>query len=179
MSTLTYVQGDITNVARESLIVQLTVQFPQNAIIIPHIVNDQGAWGAGVSGPIGRRWPAAEERYRLGFEQQAPIRLGESDFISTPHDDQRGRVVIANMCAQTLRRVQDDPNRPPIRYGALANAMNTVAVWANADGEPWAQIHAPRFGAGLAGGHWPTIEGLILELWVDRNIPVMIYDLEV
>jgi hypothetical protein len=45
----------------------------------------------------------------------------------------------------------------------------------NFDKENTVQIHAPKFGSGLAGGNWNFIEELIKDIWL--NIPVMIYSL--
>jgi hypothetical protein len=39
------------------------------------------------------------------------------------------------------------------------------------------EIHAPKFGAGLACGNWDFIEELINECWIGRGIPVTIYEL--
>ena len=41
-----------------------------------------------------------------------------------------------------------------------------------------ADIHCPMFGGQLAGGHWPAIEALIWELWIDNGINVFVYDYE-
>lgn len=167
-------------------------------IIIPHIVNDRGAWGAGFVLALSSMWPEPEQYYRNAFTMGGGMRLGEIDVIGVG-----GCILVANMCAQhgtgnsrleMLARDgawhNDSPelagfdkigvgrNRPPIRYGALSDAMKRVATFSRADGKVWASIHAPRFGAGLAGGHWPTIEALIFEHWVDAGIDVTIYDLE-
>ena len=52
MSKINYVLGDATQ--------------PEGPrpLIIAHIVNDRGGWGAGFSGALSRRWPMAEQRYR-------------------------------------------------------------------------------------------------------------------
>lgn len=42
-----------------------------------------------------------------------------------------------------------------------------------------ATVHAPRFGAGLAGGDWTIIERLIQEYLTDGTREVTIYDLPV
>jgi len=36
------------------------------------------------------------------------------------------------------------------------------------------QIHAPKFGCGLAGGNWNFVSELIRDIW--SNIPVFIYE---
>ena len=40
------------------------------------------------------------------------------------------------------------------------------------------EIHAPKFGSGLARGDWDVIEALIVEAWDNEGIPVTIYELE-
>jgi hypothetical protein len=37
------------------------------------------------------------------------------------------------------------------------------------------QIHAPKFGCGLAGGNWNFIQDLITDIW--KNIQVFVYQL--
>lgn len=161
--------------------------------VIPHIVNDEGRWGKGFVLALSKKWKEPEEKYR-----SAGMRLGETDFIRV-----EDKTLVANMCAQhgvgssRLERlardggwVNDSPelngfdkigtprSRPPIRYGHLSRCMSEVAAFCRADMEVWASIHAPRFGAGLAGGNWEVIEQMIFEHWVDNGIGVVIYDLE-
>ncbi len=160
MATLTYIKGDVTE--------------PQGGgvKVIPHVCNDIGAFGAGVSGAIGKQFPEAENNYR----DRHWYRLGEVDFVKTDQG-----IIIANMVAQHGIRPTAIPNDPteraPIRYYALAECMEEVRAFCYADGKPWCSIHAPRFGAGLAGANWETVEALILEIWVDSGIEVTVYDL--
>lgn len=161
MATLNYVKGDVTKPQGEG------------HKLIPHVCNDIGAWGAGVSGAIGRAFPAAEGIYR-GKSQHV---LGEVDFVKIDEG-----ITIAHMVAQHGIRptaIPNDPNeRPPIRYGALVEAMEMARWFCRADDEAWCSIHAPMFGSALAGGRWDVIESLILELWVDEGIDVTIYQFE-
>lgn len=150
--SLTYVKGDITR------------PIGPRPLLIAHLCNDQGRWGAGVSGAIGSAFPAAEKHYREAHAWP----LGTTQFCYINDD-----ITVANMVGQ--HRVGNDGVRPPIRYLALALAMQQVADYIECS--PGLTIHAPRFGAGLAGGKWETIEHLILELWTDRGIDVTIYDL--
>ena len=46
----------------------------------------------------------------------------------------------------------------------------------NFDQDHNVQIHAPKFGSGLAGGNWNFISCLIEDIW--DGIPVFIYDLK-
>lgn len=40
-----------------------------------------------------------------------------------------------------------------------------------------ARVHLPRIGAGLVGGHGPTIEQIVQSELVDRGIEATVYDL--
>lgn len=136
-------------------------------VVIPHVVNDQGIIGAGVSGALIARWPVVESDYRA-----LPRHLGTVQLVSA----EKG-ITVANMVAQhgvATRQMLSQGARPPIRYAALSECMRYLAaVCLTLDGE----IACPRFGSDLAGGHWPAIEQMILEQWCDLNIPVTVYTL--
>lgn len=170
MANLKYVKGDATDPQR----------IDDKPAIIPHITNDKGKWGRGFVVALSNKWDMPEAQYRKA--KQMGMRLGETDFIHVEED-----IVVANMCAQHdtgegfLENITENDKwtgllRRPIRYGYLSKCMSEVAAFCRADGEIWASIHAPRFGSALAGGHWPVIEALILELWIDKGIEVTIYD---
>lgn len=163
-------------------------------IIIPHICNDDNAWGAGfvlaLSKAFGR---LAEDAYHCWGDNDiwvsssnakefphvkvfAPegltndsvaFALGATQFVKLPDK----KTVIANMIGQHGCGFRD--GRPPIRYGALADCMQSVrnvALMAKAE------IHCPKFGSDLSGGDWKTVEQLILEFWVDNGINVTVYE---
>lgn len=172
MTAIKYVEGDVTEA-------QSTKH-----IYIPHVCNDIGGWGRGFVLALSSKWTAPERDYRKAAE--SGLQLGQViDSIA-----ESGRVYVANMVAQhgtssgtfsvEVERADGGGSgffspRPPIRYGALAKCMRHVAALAKQTG---AEIHAPRFGSGLAGGDWNVIESMILELWSDAGIPVTIYDLQ-
>jgi len=176
VTQLNYITGDVTNP-------QLSID--QRHVVIPHVCNDIGSWGAGVSGAIGKAFPEAERQYR----RLGNYHLGMTDFVQGVGPDRL--ITIANMIAQrsvgegtTVERVLEphhsEPGsqsvrRPPIRYGALTEAMQRVAMYCYADGKPWCSIHMPQFGSALAGGHWPVIEQLVFEIWLDKDIEVTVY----
>jgi hypothetical protein len=72
MPDIEYAVGDATNLIGDS------------PCIIAHIVNDIGAWGAGFSGVISRRWNAPEQDYRAWYARgrrkgaPTPFGLGQS-----------------------------------------------------------------------------------------------------
>jgi hypothetical protein len=138
-------------------------------VVIPHICNDLGGWGSGFVVPLGKLYPEAEAAYRRWHSHRF-------DSSAGPWSNS----IVANMIAQhgtVTRPMDDDPNRPPVRYTALAACMSKVANYI-AHLPQGTAIHAPKFGAGLAGGNWDLIEELIREEWLDRGIPVTIYSLD-
>jgi hypothetical protein len=174
-ATLSHVIGDATKPANLGTV----------AIVIPHVCNDVGAWGAGFVLAISRSIsPVAELAYKTwkdggeyGSAQKKNIKvrgnngefgLGATQFVKVPDK----KLVVANMVAQHGLGHEKD-GRPPIRYGALVTCMRAVrdiALAANAE------IHCPRFGSDLAGGNWEAISLLIREEWVDCGINVTEYE---
>lgn len=157
--TITYLAGDATRPTRRPA-------------IIAHVCNDDGAWGAGFTGAISRRWPQPEREYRRWHRHRTGFQLGGVELVRVegdPHDDWAGHVYVANMLAQhgVGRR-----HGPPIRYDALHNCLMFTADMARKLG---ASLHMPRVGCGLAGGTWDRVEPVIAEACV--GVSVFVYDL--
>lgn len=125
-----------------------------NLVLIPHICNDIGAWGAGFVVPLGKFYPKAKDLYTAAGKD---LILGETILA----DD--GVVKVAHMIAQHKL------GGKAIRYAALAKCMTTVREKVPPKS---VKIHAPLFGAGLAGGNWDFIEELIDEVWGNYDITV-------
>ena len=139
----------------------------QSNVVIAHVCNDKSVMGAGFVIPLSKRFPVAREKYLA----EKVLNLGYAQIV--PVDDEK-KIYVANMIAQ--HGVGPDANgKPPIRYAALCSAMILVAGVAKV---ARLSIHAPKFGAGLAGGNWDFIATLIEELWTSQGIPVTIYSLE-
>lgn len=134
-----YVKGDATS--------------PTSGVIC-HVCNDIGAWGAGFVLALSRRWREPERLYRKwhreGLWQGKKFKLGEVQFVQVGDN-----LYVANMIAQ---RGIYNKKLPPIRYRALTKCLEEVNAFALTQG---LEIHAPKFGAGLAGGDWKTIEQII------------------
>ena len=166
MAELRYVTGDATDPQGEGI------------KVIPHVCNDERRWGKGFVLAVSKKWAQPEETYR----HSPRLDLGQNHYVPVEDD-----IVVVNMIAQHSVGAQIAQNvsypglrRPPIRYGALAQCLNQVAGYVIARSVPQRPpmtVHAPRFGAGLAGADWPTIEALILECLVDQGVDVTIYDL--
>jgi O-acetyl-ADP-ribose deacetylase (regulator of RNase III) len=137
--------------------------------IIVHVSNDVGGWGRGFVLALSKRWKEPEKLYR---EQKTYV-LGKIEMIRVEPD-----ICVVNMIAQHDVKPTLVPfgkgftTVPPIRYDALKECLKTIndiAVRTNST------IHAPKFGAGLAGGKWSEIEKIIKEV---VTVDVTIYNLK-
>ncbi|MCF7785380.1 MAG: hypothetical protein K9N47_04615 [Prosthecobacter sp.] len=140
-------------------------------VIIAHICNDIGHWGAGFVLALSERWPQPEMQYRQwhrdGMEGSSPFALGEVQFVRVSET-----TVVANMIGQ--QGIRGHGKLPPIRYEAVDRALGRVGHEALQLG---ASVHMPRIGSGLAGGSWERIEPLILSRLSHRGIAAVVYDL--
>jgi hypothetical protein len=68
-------------------------------------------------------------------------------------------------------------NKRPLNYLALCRSMLSVSKYIKEkiNTDQSVQIHAPKFGSGLAGGNWGFISDLIDDIWSDFQ--VFIYDI--
>lgn len=152
--TLNYLKGDATQPAGTG---------PR---VVPHICNDVGGWGAGFVVALSRRWKEPEQAYRRLIGRPG-LYLGAVQTVEV-----EPKLWVANMVAQHGIGRRPDGS-PPIRYGALRNCLAKVALFAQQHN---ASIHAPKFGAGLAGGDWDIIEQIIREELVALGLNVTVYE---
>lgn len=152
MSKITYVKGDLfCNIPKQ-----------KRTIVIPHICNTIGAWGSGFVLPLAEAYPNAKQCY-LNEHNRNDLKLGEIQIVKSINSN----VYIVNMIAQdgiSSRSTGDRSrvNAKPIRYAALCQCLKQVnSFFFDAD------VYAPKFGSGLAGGNWDFIEELIDEILVD------------
>lgn len=144
--------------------------------VIVHCCNDQGAWGAGFVLALTAKWPKVEAYYRdwhkNGDKMHAfPFELGNYQLVDT---DGKGNLYVCNLIGQTLGY---EKGVPPIRYEAIQKGLQDLADCLAMDGRKWS-VHMPKMGAGLAGGDWNIIKGMVHEILVKRGIPVVVYTLE-
>lgn len=138
--------------------------------IICHICNDIGKWGAGFVLALSKRWYQPEMAYKKLFRTQAinnRLELGQIKLIQVEPD-----IYVANMVAQFGFDFVN--GQPPIRYKALQQCLNNVAVAATLLD---ASVHMPKIGCGIAGGDWSVIEPIITYTLESKGIPVFVYTL--
>ena len=144
-----YVKGDVLGVT-------------ERPAVIMHVCNDIGAWGRGFVKSVSAKWDLPEKRYRaMNYHV-----LGSVDFVQVEEG-----LWVANMIAQSGIRSKVNPH--PLKYASLALCTRKVAIFAN---ENNATVHAPKLGAGLAGGSWDVIK-VILEQGIATECDVTIYEL--
>lgn len=135
--------------------------------IIVQVVNDATPrWGAGFAREVRKKWPSVEAAFKGWVAEEGGLRLGQVHFV-----DLATNLAIASMVAQ---HGYGPSAKPRIRYQALEACFGAVRDMAASRG---AAVHAPRVGAGQAGGSWPVIEELINDILIRQGIKVVVYDL--
>jgi O-acetyl-ADP-ribose deacetylase (regulator of RNase III) len=150
-------------------------------MVICHVCNDIGKWGAGFVLALSAKFPKSEQEYRDLYKATAPanLKLGTVQFVSLddPIVKSDGLKYVANMIAQRGTHPSRDGSQegcPPIRYNALLSCLDEVGKFAQKNG---CSVHGPRFGSGLAGGKWEIIEGMIERTLIGKyGLTVTIYD---
>lgn len=143
---------------------------PYGPGLIIQIVNDLGAYGAGVSGAIAKRWKKAEVEYkRWSQSKDKDFKLGSVQFVYLDPDFE-----IANMVAQ--RGLRGAGNPTPLQYDALAECLGKVSRYAKENNHK--RVHAPKgIGAGLAGGDWEKIKKMMIDGIVNEGLELVTYEL--
>lgn len=154
MSKITYHIGDVFKAIKD---------FKNKDIIVPHVCNDIGTWGAGFVIPLAEHFPRAKNSYLSKID----YKLGHVDFVPIHQEKANNKISICNMIAQlgTVSEV----NSKPIKYWALAKCLKFINVINSLEN---AEIHTCAFGTGLAGGDWKVIAELLKETFPG---PINIY----
>jgi hypothetical protein len=145
------------------------------SIIIPHVCNNINLFGAGFTNAINQHYPIVKENYHLLGSNFLKNHLGYTQFVEVEKNNKFGhKLIIANMIAQ--RGVKNHNNPRPLHYPALCSSMISVSKFQeNFAQDSKVQIHAPKFGCGLAGGNWNFIRELVVDIW--HKTSVFIYTL--
>lgn len=136
--------------------------------IIAHIVNDRArSWGPGFAGQLKKKWPYLHEDFKQWVSSsKTNLVLGNNRLARLSPE--------LDVCHMVGQKGYGHSPRTRIRYSALASCLNKLSQEAL---ERDATVHMPRIGAGLGGGSWAIISGLIDEILCSKGITVTIYDL--
>lgn len=156
---LKYVEGD--------LLVALT---EGDVDVLVHGCNCFHAMGGGIARQIKTLWPEVAKADKQNSTYAARGKLGLFTSAIVPRDDGSKGVVI-NAYTQYKYSSQD----AQVDYEAIECAFKTIVdVYHNSD----VVIGIPKIGAGLAGGDWDKIEGIIntiLDSRPDAKLSIVCY----
>ena len=140
------------------------------SVIVPHVCNNINAFGAGFAGAVSKHYPIVKENYHLLGSTFLKNNFGYVQFVEVDKDLTYGhKLIFANMVAQNGTISKNNPR--PLNYLALCKSMSSVARYISTNFEDnRVQIHAPKFGCGLAGGNWNFIQELIKDIWKDYKV---------
>jgi hypothetical protein len=149
-------------------------------IIVPHVCNNIDLFGAGFAAQVAQHYPEVKANYHMLGKSFLKNNLGYSQILKVHEEPKyRHKLYFVNMIAQNGVRNRD--NLRPLNYAALVGSMmqvskhiqmNTGFLHKNENVE----IHAPKFGSGLAGGDWRFISDLIEDIWGKYQVYIYSYN---
>ncbi|VWB62376.1 macro domain-containing protein [Burkholderia lata] len=131
----------------------------QNSTLIAHVVNNRGKWGRGFVVSLGRKYSTARDGYLDLFREGQRPSLGMVQFLSV---DEERRIYVANMVSQDGIRKNSQDATQYVSYSDLKSCLNQVCEFAMANR---LSVQMPMIGAGLGGGSWEVISGVISEVF--------------
>lgn len=139
-------------------------------VIVPHVCNNINGFGAGFAGQIAQYFPDVKENFHMLGNKP---KLGKTQFVvSQTNSTYKHSIVFANMIAQNGIISKNNPR--PINYAALVYCMMEIKsymkIFEKNNDNLKIEIHAPKFGSGLAGGNWNFISNLIDDIWGDSTV---------
>jgi hypothetical protein len=150
----------------------------QTTIIIPHVCNNLDIFGGGFAKAIGDKFPEVKQNYHLLGKSFLKNNIGYCQFIDINYSfNYHSKLVACNMICQD--GFPSNNKQRALHYGALVSSMYKIKKYVSdlitqsRDDIHNIEIHAPKFGSGIAGGNWNFISELIDDIW--KEIPVFIY----
>jgi len=149
-------------------------------VLVPHICNNLDIFDIGFAKLVANKYPSVKENYHMLGKTFLKNNLGHCQFLNIYEDPKhKYKLCFVNMIAQN--GIHSPKNTRPLNYAALVKCMINVSqfITLNTDfhTDPKSiEIHAPKFGIGLAGGNWNFISDLIEDIW--SKYTVYIYSLK-
>lgn len=168
-TNISFIKGDLFDYIHH----YINADHNGSSVIVPHVCNNINLFGAGFAGAIAKNYPIVKENYHMLGNSFLKNNLGHTQFIEVAKNKIYGhKIIFANMIAQNGTISASNPR--PINYLALIKSMVSVSKYiiANHSDDSSIQIHAPKFGCGLAGGNWNFIQYLIEDTWKDFSVNI-------
>lgn len=140
-----------------------------STVIVPHVCNNIDLFDAGFAAQVASYYPEVKANYHMLGKTFLKNNLGHSQVIKVYEQPKyRHKLYIVNMIAQN--GIRNGKNNRPLNYAALVKSMIQVSFFINnstgfLQKTENVEIHAPKFGSGLAGGNWNFISELIDDIW--------------
>lgn len=153
-----------------------------SSVIVPHVCNNIDVFNGGFAAAVAAHYPIVKENYHLLGKTFLRNNFGHVQFIEVPTKNKYGhKLIFANMIAQN--GLPDKNRKRCLHYGALVKSMNMVSAFIqqqtnkhnNVESLKF-EIHAPKFGSGIAGGNWNFISDLIEDIWGRYDMFVYTYN---
>ena len=148
-------------------------------VFVPHVCNNIDLFGAGFAAQVADKYPTEKMNYHLLGKSFLKNNLGHNQVLKVEEDKKyKHKLYFVNMIAQN--GVKSANNSRPLNYCALIKCMINLSVFIqNNTGflqkNEKIEIHAPKFGSGLAGGNWSFISDIIEDAWKPYNVFVYNY----
>jgi hypothetical protein len=163
----------------ESVQKRISAAHMGSTIFIPHVCNNIDLFGGGFAAQVASRFPEVKANYHVLGKNFLRTNFGYSQIVKVREDKKyKHGLYFVNMIAQNGIR---SPNNPrPINYAALVKSMIQVSQYiigntGFSNKTENVEIHAPKFGSGLAGGDWNFISDLIDDIWGKYTVFVYNY----
>lgn len=154
---------------------RINAQSNSATVIVPHVCNNCNGFGAGFAGQVADKYPEVKANFHMLGNQ---AKLGHVQYVTSNKSGiDKNRIIFANMIAQN--GIISRSNARPLNYGALVYCMNDIRLFVKKylqqNEVNKIEIHAPKFGSGLAGGNWNFISYLIEDIWYDLDVIIYNY----
>lgn len=138
-------------------------------VFVPHVCNNIDLFGAGFAAQVADKFPLVKENYHLLGKNFLKNNLGYSQIVKVWENEKfKHKLFFVNMISQN--GIRGPNNNRPLKYPALIKSMLSLSQYINnqtglLNKTEKVEVHAPKFGAGLAGGDWNFITDLIEDIW--------------
>jgi hypothetical protein len=147
-----------------------------DGVVIAHICNDIGKWGAGFVVPLGNKYPRAKSHYLESFKDHK-LRLGEVFLVEVTELWASPVVFVCNMVSQRSVASYKNPDYVPFRMDAFRECVDKLYN-AVLQSNLKLEVAGPMMGSGLAGGNWSEIESVLRGAANRYKVKTTIYKLD-
>lgn len=150
-----------------------------STVFIPHVCNNIDLFGAGFAASISEKFPIVKENYHMLGKNFLRTHMGHCQIMKVYESSEyKHKIYVANMIAQN--GIPSTKNTRALNYLGLVRSMNTLSRFIMSETgflkkTENIEIHAPKFGSGLAGGNWNFISDLIEDIWGEFNVYIYNY----